>query len=82
LVADIIETDHKTDEMRLLSFIGKCVDTRIENKIIVAIPNLQQDLRELINTNGIKLVELSAIEDITFELVKAVEEIHHKVYRD
>jgi hypothetical protein len=82
LVADIIETDHKTDEMRLLSFIGKCVDTRIENKIIVAIPNLEKDLRELVNSNGIKLVELSAIEDITFELVKAVEEIHHRVYRD
>jgi hypothetical protein len=82
LVADIIETDHRTDEMRLLSFIGKCVDSRIENRIIVAIPNLQEDLRELINTNGIKLVELRAIEDIAFELVKAVEEIYHTVYRD
>jgi Thaumarchaeal output domain 1 len=82
LVADVIETDHRTDEMRLLSFIGKCVDSRIENRIIVAIPNLQENLRELINTNGIKLVELRAIEDITFELVKAIEEIYHKVYRD
>ena len=80
LVADIIETDHKTDEMRLLSFIGKCVDSRIENKIIVAIPKLQQDLRQLINTNGVKLVELKAIEDLTFELVKAVEEVYHKIY--
>jgi Thaumarchaeal output domain 1 len=82
LVADIIETDHRTDEMRLLSFIGKCVDSRIENKIIVAIPRLEGDLRELINTNGIMLVELRAIEDITFELVKAIEGIYHKVYRD
>jgi hypothetical protein len=82
LVADVIETVHRTDEMRLLSFIGKCVDSRIENRIIVAIPNLQENLRELISTNGIKLVELRAIEDITFELVKAVEEIYHKVYRD
>jgi hypothetical protein len=82
LVADIIETDHRTDEMRILSFIGKCVDSRIENKIIVAIPNLGKDLRELINTNGITLVELRAKEDITFELVKAVEEIYHKVHRD
>jgi hypothetical protein len=67
--------------MRLLSFIGKCVDSRIENRIIVAIPNLQEDLRELINTNGIKLVELRAIEDIAFELVKAVKEVYHTVYR-
>jgi hypothetical protein len=82
LVADIIETNHRTDEMRLLSFIGKCVDSRIENKIIVAIPNLKEDLRELINTNGIMLIESRAIEDIIFELVKAVEERYHKVYAD
>jgi hypothetical protein len=78
LVADIIETDNRTDEMRLLSFIGKCIDSRIENKIIVAIPNLKEDFRELISTNGIVLVESSAMEDITFKLVKAVEEIYHK----
>jgi Thaumarchaeal output domain 1 len=82
LVADIIETDHRTDEMCLLSFIGKCVDSRIENKIIVAVPKLEEDFRELINTNGIMLVELRAMEEITFELVKAVEEIYHKIYRD
>lgn len=82
LVADIIETDQRTDEMRLLSFIGKCVDSRIENKIIVAIPNLKENLRELIKTNGITLVESRAMDDMTFELVKAVEERCHKVYRD
>ena len=81
LVADIIEADHRTDEMRLLSFIGKCVDSRIENKIVVAIPNLKEDLRELIKTNGIMLVESRTIEDITCELVKAIEERYHKVYR-
>jgi Thaumarchaeal output domain 1 len=79
LVADIIETDHKTDEMRLLSFIGKCVDTRIKNKIIVAVPSLEEEgLRELINANGIMLVELRSKEHITFELVKAVEEIYQR----
>ena len=82
LVADIIETDHRTDEMRLLSFIGKCVDSRIENKIVVAIPNLKEDLRELVNTNGIVLVESRAMEDITMEVVKAVEERYRKIYRD
>ena len=82
LVVDIIETDHRMDEMRLLSFIGKCVDSRIENRIIVAIPNLKEDLRELVNTNGIMLVESRAMEDITSELVKAVEEKYRKVYRD
>jgi hypothetical protein len=82
LVADIIETDHRTDEMRILSFIGKCVDSRIENKIIVAIPNLDIDLRELINTHGITLIELRAAEDITFQLVKAVEQMYHKGYQN
>jgi hypothetical protein len=82
LVADIIEMDHRTDEMRLLSFIGKCVDSRIENKIIIAIPNLKEDLRELVNTNGIVLIESRAMEDATLELVKAVEERYRKVYRD
>ncbi|HEX5978684.1 MAG TPA: hypothetical protein VFY68_15490 [Nitrososphaeraceae archaeon] len=79
LVADIIETNHRTDETRILSFIGKCVDSRIGNKIIIAIPNLEKDLRELINSNGITLIELRAMEHMTFELVKAVEEIYHKV---
>jgi Thaumarchaeal output domain 1 len=82
LVADIIETDHRTDEMRLLSFIGKCVDSRMENKIIVAIPNLEEGFRELIKTNEITLIESSAMENITFEVVKAVEQMYHKAYRD
>jgi len=82
LVADIIEADQRTDEMRLLSFIGKCVDSRIENKIIVAFPNLGEGHRELINTHGITLVELSSREDITSELVKCVEQIYHKVYAE
>ena len=82
LVVDIIETDQKTDERCLLSFIGKCVDSRIENKIIVVFPSLEDNLRELINTNGIMLVELRSREDITFELVKSVEEVYHRVYRD
>ncbi|MDQ5876107.1 MAG: hypothetical protein M3288_04620, partial [Thermoproteota archaeon] len=78
LVADIIETDHKTDEMRLLSFIGKCVDARIENKVIIAVPNLEEEgLRELIIANGIMLIESRSREDITFDLVKAVEQIHN-----
>ena len=81
LVADIIETDHRTDEMRLLSFIGKCVDTRIEKKIVVAVPNLEEEgLRELIKANGIQLVELRSREDMAFDLVRTVEEIYHKVY--
>jgi hypothetical protein len=69
--------------MRLLSFIGKCVDTRIRNKIIVAVPSLEEEgLRELINASGIMLVELRSREHITFDLVKAVEAIYHKVYTD
>ena len=82
LVADVIETDHRTDEMRLLSFIGKCVDSRIENKVIVAVPNLEERFRELININGIMLIESKAIEDIIFKLVKAVQERYPKVYRE
>ncbi|MDQ3835672.1 MAG: hypothetical protein M3270_01880 [Thermoproteota archaeon] len=81
LVADIVEADYRTDEMRLLSLIGKCVDSRIENKIVVAIPNLREDLKELIKTNGIMLVESRTKEDITYELVKAIEERYNKVYR-
>lgn len=79
LVADIIETDGRTDEMRLLSFIGKCVDSRIENKIIVAIPNLKEDLRGLIKTNGFTLVESRSVEDIPLNLVKVIEERCNKV---
>jgi len=82
LVVDIIETDHRTDEMRLLSFIGKCVDSRIENKIIVAIPNLEEGLRELIKTNGIILIESRVMENMAFEVVKTIDEMYHRVYRD
>jgi hypothetical protein len=79
LVADIIETDYRTDEMRILSFIGKCVDSGIENKVIVAIPNLEKALRELVSTHGIRLIESGTLEYMTFELVKAVADIRHKV---
>jgi hypothetical protein len=82
LVADIIETDHRIDEMRLLSFIGKCVDSRIENRVLVAVPNLEERFRELININGIMLIESRAMEDIIFKLVKAVQERYPKVYRE
>jgi len=78
LVGDVIETDHRTDERQILSFIGKCVDSRIENKIIVAFPSLEEDLQKLVNANGIKLVESRSREDIPFELVKSVKEMYYK----
>jgi len=81
LVADIIQADHRTDEMRVLSFLGKCIDSRIENKIVVAIPDLKEDLRELIKTNGIVLVESRTMEDMTCELVKSIEERYPRVHR-
>ena len=78
LVADIIESDDTAAETYILSFIAKCLDAKIEEKIIVIVnPHLSQSLRELVDAYRIRLVESKTEENTIVELVKAVKEIYH-----
>jgi hypothetical protein len=76
VVADIIESDDTAAETYILSFIAKCLDAKIEEKIIVIVnPHmLNQGLRELIGVYRIRLVESKTEENTVVELVKAVKE--------
>lgn len=71
-----IETDN--DYIDILSFIGKCLDIKVSNKILLAIPSLKERLRELININKIILVESKTKDDAVLDLCTAITEIYNK----
>ena len=81
LVADIIESDDAADEeTHLLSFIAKCLDAKIEERILAVVnPHLlKQGLRELMDVYKIKLIESSNTDENTIDkLVNAIKEVYH-----
>ena len=79
LVIDIIENNNnKTDEMLVLSFIAKCLDAKISNKILLTISGLKEGLRELININRIILVEANTKDEAVLEVTQIITEIYNK----
>jgi hypothetical protein len=79
LVVDTIEPDNNNvQEMFVLSFIAKCLDAKISNKILLAIPRLNENLRELINLNRIIVVEANKKDDAILELTQTIAEIYNK----
>jgi hypothetical protein len=79
LVVDTIEPDNNNvQEMFVLSFIAKCLDAKISNRILLAIPRLNENLRELINLNRIIVVEANKKDDAILELTQTIAEIYNK----
>ena len=70
--------ENEDDNTQILSFIGKCLDTRVSNKIILAIPALKQNIRELININKITLVESKTKDDAKLDLTGVITDIYNK----
>lgn len=66
------------ENIKILSFIAKCLDVKVSNKIILAIPSLNKNLRELININKIILVESNTTDDALLELSRIITEIYNK----
>lgn len=81
LVVDTIESNannNKVEEMLVLSFIAKCLDAKVSNKILLAIPSLKESLRDLVNINRITLLEANSKDEAVLELTQAITEIYNK----
>jgi hypothetical protein len=75
---DIINLDNEEDAMTILSFIAKCADfVSIPNKILVAIPNLRQSLKDLVTNNKIILIESRTEDEAAVDLLQIIPEIHN-----
>jgi hypothetical protein len=79
LVADIIESNDAAVETYFLSFIAKCLDAKIEGRIVVVVPHLlKQGLRELAGIHKIKIIESSNTDENTIDkIVNGVKEVYH-----
>jgi hypothetical protein len=69
----------KEQETFVLSFIAKCSDAQISNKILIALPYLKETLRELININQIVLIESKNTKNAASELSQAIIDIYNKM---
>ena len=80
-MVDTIESNannNKLEEMLVLSFIAKCLDAKVSNKILLAIPSLKESLRDLVNINRIILLESNSKDEAVLELTQAITEIYNK----
>jgi hypothetical protein len=71
--------DKKEDELSVLSFIAKCSDVKVSKKILLAIPSLRGNLRELLHVNGINLVESTNKDEAALDLTQTIREIYNNV---
>jgi hypothetical protein len=86
VIVDVIEsqTNHndkkkEEDELFVLSFIAKCSDVKVSKKILLAIPSLRGNLRELLHVNGIILVESTNKDEAALDLAQTIREIYNTV---
>jgi Thaumarchaeal output domain 1 len=77
LIMDIIEPSHNSEkeETLILSFIAKTIDTNIPNKIILAVPSLKKNLKPLITSNGINLIESLTKDDVVIKVAHSIAQI-------
>jgi hypothetical protein len=68
-------SENDKQEELVLSFIAKCIDTNIPNKVILAIPPLKKNLKPLINHNGIKLIESLTHDEAIIEAAHTIAQI-------
>jgi hypothetical protein len=69
--------DKKEEELFVLSFIAKCSDVKVSKKILLAIPSLRGNLRELLHVNGIILVESTNKDEAALDLAQTIREIYN-----
>jgi hypothetical protein len=65
-------------ETFVLSFIAKCLDAQISNKILITLPYLKENVRELININQIVLIELKNTKNAVSDLSQTIIDIYNK----
>lgn len=79
LVVDTIESDDTSEETGIFSFIGKCLDIKIPNKILIAIPEIKESLRELANSQGIIVIDSQTKDEAILEIVQTIAQIYNKI---
>jgi hypothetical protein len=63
LDGDGINTNGEKIALSLLSFLGKCVDVKVQNKIFISFSKLSDRLKVLADTHGINLVEIRPLNE-------------------
>ena len=71
--------NNKEAEILVLSFITKCLDVKVPNKILLAIPSLKENLKELLRMNGIILVEAQTKDEAALDLTQTITEIYNRM---
>jgi hypothetical protein len=78
-ILDSIQSDYKREETHVLSFIAKCIDANISNRVIVAIPSLKSNLKSLTNLNGIIVIESKTKADAVLEIIRMISHLSKEV---
>jgi hypothetical protein len=79
LVVDTIESDDTSEETGIFSFIGRCLDVKIPNRILIAIPEIKESLRELANSQGIIVINSENKDEAILEIVQTIAQIYNKI---
>jgi len=74
IVVDILNINDEADsgEAFVLSFIAKCSDLKISQKILISVPHLKKELKKLCANNGIQLIESISQDKAEVDLVNFV----------
>jgi len=84
VIVDELESQENNNTKReaeifVLSFITKCLDVKVPNKILLAIPSLKENLKELLRMNGIVLVEAETKDEAVLDLAQIITEIYNRM---
>jgi hypothetical protein len=84
VIVDELESQENNNTKReaeifVLSFITKCLDVKVPNKILLAIPSLKENLKELLRMNGIVLVEAETKDEAALDLAQIITEIYNRM---
>jgi Thaumarchaeal output domain 1 len=77
ILVNILNIEDETDsgETFVLSFIARCSDIKISQKILICTPYLKEELKTLCFNNGIKVIEAISQDKAEVDLVKVVTNI-------
>jgi hypothetical protein len=79
LVVDTIESGNTIEETLVFSFIARCLDVKIQNRILLAIPAMSKNLRELANSQGIIVIDSETKDEAVLETVQTIAQICNKI---
>jgi hypothetical protein len=73
IIADTIESaDHRIDETFVLAFIARCLDVNVTNRVLIAIPRLEENLKALVYAHGIIVLEPNTRDEAEIDLIQYI----------